>query len=126
MLLGAGILSIAALVLVKVELALEWRWSLFWWGLALGLGSIAGINAAINALLRADARRPSPPRDLIPGTVGRRRLIYSAAWLFMSVEVGMAAAMFDQPLLVIALSGYLVVAAATVLLLVVLKNRQQS
>jgi hypothetical protein len=59
--------------------------------------------------------------------VERRRLIYSGAWLLVSLEVGMAAAIFNQPGLDIALAAYLgVLAVAAAILLPVLKRRHQS
>jgi drug/metabolite transporter (DMT)-like permease len=105
--LAGGVGTVAALVVVQLyvlqDTSLEWQWHLFVWGVVVGLLGAVCLNAVplVVRLRRPEHREPLRTR--------RRLLIYTWLWLFIGVELGMVAAMFELPWLVIALAIYIVV-----------------
>jgi hypothetical protein len=120
-LLASGISTLAALAVLDLDLSLSWHWSLFPWGIAVGMVGAGFINMALRAaslLSKLDLERRTRIR--------RRRLIYTWMWLFLGIETGMAAAMFDLVWIDVAVAAYVLVVAAAGLAILVVKKRQLS
>jgi len=102
---AGGVYTLAALVSLQVfvlrDTSNDWRWSLFAWGLVVGLVGALCLNASISLVVRLD-----PPDSGEAVFVHRRRLIYTWAWLFMGGGLAIVSAMFHLVWLVIAMAGY--------------------
>jgi hypothetical protein len=95
------VVALACLVAVKFELSLTFRWSLFVWGLVVGICGTAWINWFISAATRLTDNQERLER------IRHRRIIYSWMWPFLGAEIGVGAALFDVPWLIIAVAVYI-------------------
>jgi hypothetical protein len=91
----------------------EWHWSLFWWGVIVGIAGALLVVALTSFALRLEGADPDRREWM-----HRRRLIYGGCWVYIGVLLGIVASMFELPWLIFGMIGYmaltLVVGAALV------------
>jgi hypothetical protein len=124
---ASGVSTLVALLVLQLLVlrdipSLKWHWPLFVWGVVVGLSGAL----CLNAVYAFAAGRIAPPDEGKRAWMRRRRLIYTWAWLFIAVELGMLAAMFDLVWLIVAAAGYVVLVFGAGALIVARKARAGS
>jgi hypothetical protein len=94
----AGLVAVAVLGAVSAG---PWRWSLFWWGVAIGVVGIAHNELIRRLSLRLNAL-PRDRRIRVAGRLGR----YSAMWFVLGPLVGGLAAGWNLPWVDLAVGVY--------------------
>jgi hypothetical protein len=119
-LLASGLLTLAALIVLKITQSLPFHWPLFLWGIAVGLAGAVWVYLFCSSGIRLNGQRGRLEK------LRHRRVIYTWVWLFIGIEAGMLATMFSLPWLIVAVAIYIaMLAGASVLVLRVLKRRQR-
>jgi MFS family permease len=104
MLLASMIVVLAALGLLVSMHHTNWSWSLFFWGIVIGLAGLAVI-ATMSGLV---SRRQGITADQRL-RLRRRVTIYAFCWIAAGLTCGSIAAAFDQPWIDIAVAAYVAV-----------------
>jgi hypothetical protein len=81
-----------------------WRWSLFWWGLAIG-----GVGMVHNEFVTRMGRRHNAVPPARRMRVGGRRLSYTFVWVALAPLVGGLAAAWNLAWIDVAVGAYAVV-----------------
>lgn len=104
MLLASMIVVLAALGLLVSMHHSNWNWSLFFWGVVVGLAGLAIITALIGLVSRRQETTADQRLRL------RRRLtIYTFCWIAAGLICGSASAAFDLPWIDIVVAAYIAV-----------------
>jgi hypothetical protein len=112
--------ALAAAAVLGAVATGPWRWSLFWWGIAIGV-----IGVAHNELVRRlGLRLNAIPRDRRVRVAGRR-WSYSAMWFALGPLVGALAAAWDQAWIVLAVGAYAAVVWTSALVVLFFVSRRQ-
>jgi hypothetical protein len=106
----AGVILVALAVFVEV-VAPPWRWTLFWWGVAIGVAASVLIGAIGHRATGGD--NVSVAERL---RIRRQLVIYAALWVLMGVMLGSGAAIADAAWLDFVLVALLAIQALIVAL----------
>jgi hypothetical protein len=111
---------LAAAAALGAVAAGPWRWSLFWWGVAIGVIGIAHNEVVSRLGLRLNAI----PRDRRIRVAGRR-WSYSAMWFALGPLVGGLAAAWNLAWIDLAVGAYAAVVWASALAVLFFVSRRQ-
>ena len=106
---GQAGVSLVALSVFAVVVAPSWRWSLFLWGV--------GIGVAAGVLILATGHRATASDQITAAErlrFRRQLVVYAALWVFLGVMMGSTAAMLDHAWLDILLVAMVAVQALVV------------